>query len=201
MPFPLSAPRPAPVAAPIPAPVPVCFVQALAPSMVVSSVAATKRRAPRIILPPGASPKAPAHRTPGRGDREPSARGRRLTLAAARLPRSAAGPLRPSAGRAILARPRRRTPAMSDAPASTTPRPSTALRRAVVGATLLAGLFAAGGTRAVSRDEFRARTARELLDLCSGSGSGGDALPFCYGYITGAGDLHQTLVKANAIKP
>jgi hypothetical protein len=90
---------------------------------------------------------------------------------------------------------------MSDAPASTTPRPRTALRRAVVGATLLAGLFAAGGAQAVSPDEFRARTARELLDLCSGGGSGGDALTFCYGYITGAGDLHQALVEANSIKP
>jgi Ssp1 endopeptidase immunity protein Rap1a len=86
---------------------------------------------------------------------------------------------------------------MSDAPASTTPRPRTALRRAVVGATLLAGLFAAGGAQAVSPDEFRARTARELLDLCSG----GDALTFCYGYVTGAGDLHQALVEANSIKP
>jgi hypothetical protein len=90
---------------------------------------------------------------------------------------------------------------MSDAPASTTPRPSTALRHAVVGTTLLAGLLAAGGAQAVSPDEFRARTARELLDLCSGGGSGGDALTFCYGYITGAGDLHQALVKAKAIEP
>ena len=85
---------------------------------------------------------------------------------------------------------------MNDAP-STTFRPSAVLRRAALGTTLLVGLLAAGGVQAVSPDEFRARTARELLDLCSG----GDALTFCYGYITGAGDLHQALVKANAIKP
>ena len=89
---------------------------------------------------------------------------------------------------------------MSDAP-STIFRPSAILRRVVLGAMLLVCLLAAGGARAVSPDEFRARTARELLDLCSGGSQGGDALTFCYGYLTGAGDLHQALVKAKAIEP
>ena len=89
---------------------------------------------------------------------------------------------------------------MRDAP-SKTPRPGAVLRRAALGVALLAGPLATGDARAVAPDEFRARTARELLGLCSGGGSGGDALTFCYGYISGAGDLHQALVKADAIKP
>ena len=90
---------------------------------------------------------------------------------------------------------------MSDAAASRTHRPGTARRSTALGATLLAGLLAAGDARAVSVDEFRARTARELLALCSGEAPGEGDLTFCYGYITGAGDLDRALVKAGAIKP
>ena len=47
-----------------------------------------------------------------------------------------------------------------------TPRPGAVLRHLALGVALVAA-----DARAVSPDEFRARTARELLGLCSGEGS------------------------------
>ena len=90
----------------------------------------------------------------------------------------------------------------SDGAAGRASRPSaTHHRGAALGAALLAGLLAAGDARAVSVDEFRARSARELLALCSDEAPGEGDLTFCYGYITGAGDLDRALVRAGAIKP
>ncbi len=90
----------------------------------------------------------------------------------------------------------------SDGAAGRACRPSaTHHLGAALGAALLAGLLAAGDARAVSVNEFRTRTARELLALCSDEAPGEGDLTFCYGYITGAGDLDRALVRAGAIKP